>query len=452
MSLIQPVEIDNDYEVIEEGPASKIARTWAAIGSKEPQWVIVKSATVVRKFSKEPHDILKELRILSTLSHPNIINVLNHVEDTQWCILHLWMPYIPLSLPDLLASPRFSPHYTPPSSDDDEEAKSLRRRVFTSLTQSIMYQTLLALAYLHDDTNRIAHRDIKPHNLHLATDGCVKLIDFGIAYKDAEDAEAKQNDMWPEHRPKLYFEVSTGPYRAPELLFGTRDYDAAAIDLWSLGATFAEFFTPLRLYSEEDEEEDEYGGVHHVGDESRPLAPFIVPENVPPGAPGTWGRDMLFNGTRGELGLAWSIFKIRGTPTPENWPAFESLPDAHGVQFTVVPHVPLAPLLVNLPPEEEGGAEAGGNEVGDGVQVHFPERDMVPSALDLVSRLLVYPSENRLKASRALEHPWFGDGVLMPEGYSVPPGEMPGKGFVRDVEGKTLGEWVQLMLDPAGEY
>ena len=35
------------------------------------------------------------------------------------------------------------------------------------------------------------------------------------------------------------------PYRAPELLFGVRKYDATACDLWALGATFAEFFTTL---------------------------------------------------------------------------------------------------------------------------------------------------------------------------------------------------------------
>lgn len=114
------------------------------------------------------------------------------------------------------------------------------------------------------------------------------------------------------------------PYRAPELLFGTRTYDAKALDLWSLGATFAEFFTPLKLSDKESdafdfgfgrdeplppEEEDELG------------IPFITPKT--PSLNSTrpiWDRKSLFDGTRGEIGLAWSIFKVRGTANDANWP------------------------------------------------------------------------------------------------------------------------------------
>ncbi|KAF5385076.1 hypothetical protein D9615_000993 [Tricholomella constricta] len=445
MSFTPPVEIDNDYEVIEEGPASKVSRTWAAIGSHESQWVVVKSATVVRKFSKEPHDIAKELRILSNLSHPNIINVLSHTEDAQWSTLHFWMPFIPISLSDLLVSPRFSPYPVVPLSSNDEEAESSRRtNIFTAVTQSIMYQVLLALAYLHGDQNSIAHRDIKPGNILLTAEGCVKLIDFGIAWKDAEDADAKKHDLWPEYRPRLYFEVSTSPYRAPELLFGTRDYDAFALDLWSAGATFAEFFTPLRLISDEEDLEYDHGPdeeeeMEEEDEGFRAPQPFIMPKNLLPGTPETrWQRDTLFNGTRGELGLAWSIFKIRGTPTPEIWPlgfkAFEHLPDAKGVEFTVVPTVQLAPLLPNLPERDE--EPVLGN-------VHFPAEETVrSSALDLVSRFLVYPSENRMKATRALSHPWFRDDILVPAGYQP----VSGKTSVGEVEGKSLSQWLHVML------
>jgi serine/threonine protein kinase len=110
-------------------------------------------------------------------------------------------------------------------------------------------------------------------------------------------------------------------YRAPELLFGTRNYDQVAIDLWSLGAVFAEFFTALRLSGDEDDGDDDDDMEQDDIPEDVPLVPFIVPKYLRIGYPGAqWNRNSLFNGERGEIGLAWSIFKIFGTPNPNNWP------------------------------------------------------------------------------------------------------------------------------------
>ena len=147
------------------------------------------------------------------------------------------------------------------------------------------------------------------------------------------------------------------PYRAPELLFGPRTYDAFAIDMWSLGATFAEFFTALSLYLDEDDDFGSFGGgfggpgggfggpgggfggpgggfaksggysSNRDDDDdaeeakNTPPPPFNIPSHLRIGYPGAkWARETLFNGSRGEIGLAWSIFQIRGTPNEELWP------------------------------------------------------------------------------------------------------------------------------------
>jgi serine/threonine protein kinase len=46
--------------------------------------------------------------------------------------------------------------------------------------------------------------------------------------------------------------LTTGvrPYRPPELLFGTRDYDPYAVDMWSIGCVLAEFYTPFQFNDE----------------------------------------------------------------------------------------------------------------------------------------------------------------------------------------------------------
>jgi hypothetical protein len=61
------------FEIISEGPASTVTKTTLQPEDEgEGQVVAVKSASLRRKFSAEPHDIIKELRILSAVSHPNV--------------------------------------------------------------------------------------------------------------------------------------------------------------------------------------------------------------------------------------------------------------------------------------------------------------------------------------------------------------------------------------------
>ncbi|KAJ3494638.1 hypothetical protein NMY22_g20044 [Coprinellus aureogranulatus] len=131
-------------------------------------------------------------------------------------------------------------------------AEHIAESQFTTLARSIVVQILLALAYLHSPEIGVAHRDIKPDNVLLTREGVVKLIDFGVSYqsegvegeKAAREGEREGDgdggggDLWPEEKGRMYFEVCTGPYRPPELLFGTR---------------------PLKLVSDEDDDEDDDG-------------------------------------------------------------------------------------------------------------------------------------------------------------------------------------------------
>ncbi|EGW13563.1 Sperm motility kinase [Cricetulus griseus] len=85
--------------------------------------------------------------------------------------------------------------------------------------QHIFTQLVCAVHYCHD--NDIAHRDIKLDNILLDDKGNIKLCDFGLATR-----------VTPGQGTKGF--CGTLEYCAPELFSG-KEYDAKAVDIWSLG-------------------------------------------------------------------------------------------------------------------------------------------------------------------------------------------------------------------------
>jgi serine/threonine protein kinase len=85
-------------------------------------------------------------------------------------------------------------------------------------------QLLSAVAHCH--ARGIYHRDLKPENVLLASDGSVKLSDFGLGAV-TEAAETGPAAM-------LTTTCGTPNYIAPEVL-AKRGYDGAKADVWSLG-------------------------------------------------------------------------------------------------------------------------------------------------------------------------------------------------------------------------
>jgi len=98
-----------------------------------------------------------------------------------------------------------------------------------------MYQLCRALAYLHNPSLNICHRDIKPQNLLMdPATGVMKLCDFGSA-KQLLNGE-----------PNISY-ICSRYYRAPELIFGSTNY-TVAIDVWSCGAVLAELLIAQPLF------------------------------------------------------------------------------------------------------------------------------------------------------------------------------------------------------------
>ena len=150
-------------------------------------------------------DAIREVKYLQELSHPNVIS-LHDVFSSKDQNLNLVLEYLPLGDLEMLI-------------------KDSRVQYGTADVKAWMSMLARGVWFCHE--NFVMHRDIKPNNLLIASDGEVKLADFGLARSFADPYL------------NMTHQVVTRWYRPLELLYGARQY-SAAIDVWSMGMVFAE--------------------------------------------------------------------------------------------------------------------------------------------------------------------------------------------------------------------
>ncbi|KAI8804348.1 kinase-like domain-containing protein, partial [Cladochytrium replicatum] len=161
-----------------------------------------------------PITALREIKILKSLNHPNIIG-LNEIAYEKSAAdkkgakgtIYMVFPYMDHDLSGLLENPQV--------------------RFSHGQIKSYMKQLLLGLRYLHQ--NKILHRDMKGANILIDNKGNLKIADFGLAR--AYDPNDNQR-----HYTNL---VVTRWYRPPELFLGATQY-TAAVDMWGVGCVFGE--------------------------------------------------------------------------------------------------------------------------------------------------------------------------------------------------------------------
>ncbi|XP_046404222.1 cyclin-dependent kinase 2-like isoform X1 [Ischnura elegans] len=190
-----------------------------------------------------PSTAIREISLLKELKHPNVVCLLDVVHADKK--LYLVFEFLTQDLKKFLDS---SKDLLPPE-----------------LVKSYLWQLFKGITYCH--AHRILHRDLKPQNLLIDSEGSIKLADFGLARAFGVPVRTYTH------------EVVTLWYRAPEILLGTKFY-STSVDVWSIGCIFAEMLTRRALF------------------------------------PGDSEIDQLFR-----------IFRTLGTPDESIWPGVSQLPD-----------------------------------------------------------------------------------------------------------------------------
>lgn len=161
---------------------------------------------------------LREGRSASKVSSEHVVQVIDAGEAGGRT--YLVMEYVNgRSIGDILDAVAAQDRKTPPS---DRPSGSLKIEVATKLAA----QTAIGLAAIHE--KGIVHRDIKPDNVLVGSDGVAKVADLGLA-KQLDDPELQR-------LTGSGMVVGTPLYVSPEAIRNPQDITPAS-DIYSLGAT-----------------------------------------------------------------------------------------------------------------------------------------------------------------------------------------------------------------------
>jgi serine/threonine protein kinase len=199
------------YELIEEVGRGAMGEVYKARDPLIGRPVALKTITTSLVGDAELLErFYREARSAGALEHPNIVTIyeLGKEGDT---------PFIAMEF-----------------LEGESLEKIIDRRAPLSLLEKIGYLVPVCRALDYAHRRGVVHRDIKPGNIMLTTDGKIKVVDFGIAR--LVNASHTQTNMF----------MGTLSYMSPQQIYGERADERS--DIWALGVTLYELLSFRRPF------------------------------------------------------------------------------------------------------------------------------------------------------------------------------------------------------------
>ncbi|HEX4512892.1 MAG TPA: protein kinase [Polyangiaceae bacterium] len=218
------------YTTVSELGSGAIATVYLATQEPLARKVAIKALkSTIPPSSTFATQLEREARVLSGLSHPNIVLLLDYVKTEAQ--MYLVLEYISgFSLSELLAK---------------------KPKLRAETVAAIGAEVAEGLAHAHE--RGVVHRDVKPANVILSRQGEVKIVDFSIAHRErlpSVDEPAVFDSETPA-RGTSQTAFGTPAYMAPEQLLGEA-VDARS-DLFSLGVVMYQLLCGVRPFDKPGE-------------------------------------------------------------------------------------------------------------------------------------------------------------------------------------------------------
>jgi serine/threonine protein kinase len=175
-------------------------------------------------------DAMREIAILKKCNHKNVIKLYEILHDNKKDKLYLILEYVQNGTIMIYNEDedtfQINEHFyknNDPNSDYTEDE-----------IRKIIRQIILGIDYLHN--NGVIHRDIKPDNILISSNGILKLTDFDLC------TEIPKNKNEPLSR-----NVITLYYKPPEIFYGDLYY-GKGVDIWSIGCVFCELILGYPIF------------------------------------------------------------------------------------------------------------------------------------------------------------------------------------------------------------